>query len=690
MKASGSKFWPTFSLALAVCAVLSVFAAAAPPPSAAAPQWAFAGAYAIYSVTLGGKTSQVRIVIRAVSAGGRVQATIEAGGTRSSGLFSLGQSPFPQLNPNAPPGIGAAPDVRRSVSVSVPAGRFSVVQLSYPLLTGTARAWFDPQTGILVRLSGPVPFAMLVAPSVAAQGFVGSETVELVKTNLPLPPAKPAFLLYGGIGAGLFLLLALFTLFLARSRVRRAALSAAAAAATRTPAIAQIAKLKTMLDAGAITPADFQAAKGRLLAAAPEAASAPSPNGSRGYYLAASALAALAVAAIGAGVFLNSRPAGSAFSAVRSAVRKAPTVATSQFPTKQAAPAATQGVVQPPAGAAVPYPTRAGFSTGGPRAVAARRPRAAPAAPVVPASPRRSIEARARRPAQSPPPSPTPPVTPPSLPPPPAPATPPSLTLFPPQVRGLTAIISGVYRPTSPGATLSAPPRIDFGDGSSTAEDLPAAHRYQPGSYTVSVTVTDSNGMSVTRQIALTLVAAPLVVPAGTLIHAVLDGALSTKTSRPGDSFSATVTVPVLVAGKAAIAAGSKITGTVMQAKRGGLFGGRGLLQLRYDTIQAGGRQVVLHATLAAAGTQVVGQAEGTVTSSGASTARDTAVAAGGGAAIGAVLGGGKGAASGGAAGAIGGLALGMLAAHRDVTMPTGYAIELRLDGPITVARVRQ
>lgn len=143
--------------------------------------------------------------------------------------------------------------------------------------------------------------------------------------------------------------------------------------------------------------------------------------------------------------------------------------------------------------------------------------------------------------------------------------------------------------------------------------------------------------------------------------------------------------MPVTGDNDLAIPAGSKINGVVEQAKQGGHLGGHGELQLDYKSIVVSGEQYSLQATLSGAGGTAVNQQGGTATSSGASTGKDTAAGTAGGAILGGILGGGKGLLMGGAAGAGVGLAAGVLTAGRDVTLPPGSAIILRLDTPLTV-----
>src|SRR5256884_4784787 len=72
----------------------------------------------------------------------------------------------------------------------------------------------------------------------------------------------------------------------------------------------------------------------------------------------------------------------------------------------------------------------------------------------------------------------------------------------------------------------------------------------------------------------------PLVVPADTVIAVVLDQTISSKTTKSGDKFSATVESPVEVEGKVAIPKGARAEGVVKDAKAAGRFKGGAVLAL--------------------------------------------------------------------------------------------------------------
>jgi hypothetical protein len=87
------------------------------------------------------------------------------------------------------------------------------------------------------------------------------------------------------------------------------------------------------------------------------------------------------------------------------------------------------------------------------------------------------------------------------------PETPPTVQLFTPQVSGLNACFNGVMLPTTSGASIPNPAFWSFGDGSSGSDWFPACHKFeQAGTYIVTVTATDSNGLQVTTDTTVTVI----------------------------------------------------------------------------------------------------------------------------------------------------------------------------------------
>jgi hypothetical protein len=169
--------------------------------------------------------------------------------------------------------------------------------------------------------------------------------------------------------------------------------------------------------------------------------------------------------------------------------------------------------------------------------------------------------------------------------------------------------------------------------------------------------------------------AQPMVVPAGTILTVRLGQSVGSKTSQPGETFSATVATPVEVGGKTAIPAGASAAGTVVDAKPLGRFKGGAALSLKLDSVTINGTDHPVQ-------TSAVVRAE-------KGKGKRTAVMAGGGAGLGALIGGlaggGKGAAIGALAGGGAGTAGAAFTGNKDIVLPAESALSFKLDQPLTV-----
>ena len=167
----------------------------------------------------------------------------------------------------------------------------------------------------------------------------------------------------------------------------------------------------------------------------------------------------------------------------------------------------------------------------------------------------------------------------------------------------------------------------------------------------------------------------PVVIPAGTVLTVRIVDSLSSKSSQPGQTFSATLAQPVSVGGKTALPAGSKVVGTVVAAKAKGKFKGEGQLDLTLTSISVGAQTYDIKTLLLSS----------TEKGKGKRTAVATGGGAAGGALIGGLAGGGKGAAIGALAGAGAGLAGGALTGNKQIEIPAESALSFTLSAPVTL-----
>jgi hypothetical protein len=169
----------------------------------------------------------------------------------------------------------------------------------------------------------------------------------------------------------------------------------------------------------------------------------------------------------------------------------------------------------------------------------------------------------------------------------------------------------------------------------------------------------------------------PIVVPAETPITVVLSSTLSSKVSKPGDEFEATVSEPVVVGGRTAIPKGAHAFGTVVDAKKQGAFKGEAVLAIRLTRVEVHGKGFTISTS------PYGGREKG--------KGKRTAIVTGGGAAVGALIGGlaggGKGAAIGAGVGAGGGLAASGATGGKNVEFPAESSITFNLTEPVTIER---
>ena len=184
-------------------------------------------------------------------------------------------------------------------------------------------------------------------------------------------------------------------------------------------------------------------------------------------------------------------------------------------------------------------------------------------------------------------------------------------------------------------------------------------------------------------------------IPDGTRIQARLETTLSSKSNRQGDRFTAKVTEPVVVAGKEVIPSNSIIEGRIASVKSAGRVKGRSEMNLSYERLifPNGVSETIVasQADIDDSQKEEVDRKEGTIKgeSSRKRDAAEVGAGAGIGAGIGAIAGGGKGSAIGAGAGALIGLADSMRRKGKEIEIPAGARLVLRLDRPLTITSTK-
>jgi len=167
----------------------------------------------------------------------------------------------------------------------------------------------------------------------------------------------------------------------------------------------------------------------------------------------------------------------------------------------------------------------------------------------------------------------------------------------------------------------------------------------------------------------------PLVVPARTAVTVRLGSAIGSKLSQSGETFTGTVARDVVVGGAVAIPRGTRVSGTVVDAKPLGRFAGGAELQVRLDSINLNGSELPVRAAVQ--------------TFSAKGKGKRTAVMTGGGAALGGIIGGlaggGKGAAIGLAAGGGAGAGGAAFTGNKDIVLPAESVVSFALSHSLEI-----
>jgi hypothetical protein len=172
-----------------------------------------------------------------------------------------------------------------------------------------------------------------------------------------------------------------------------------------------------------------------------------------------------------------------------------------------------------------------------------------------------------------------------------------------------------------------------------------------------------------------------LVLPAAAVIGLQVETSVSSERARVEDRVDARVSRDVMVSGRLAIPAGSRVVGSVTAVERGGKLKDQSRLGIRFHTL------------VLADGTEVALRTEPVYRfgeEPSAASSKKIGGAAIGGAILGAILGGGKGAAIGGATGAAGGTAAVMAGDRSPAFLRPGEYLNVKLSAPATITVERR
>jgi len=173
------------------------------------------------------------------------------------------------------------------------------------------------------------------------------------------------------------------------------------------------------------------------------------------------------------------------------------------------------------------------------------------------------------------------------------------------------------------------------------------------------------------------VVAREVTIQAGTPLSIILETPVNSTTSRVEEHVNAHLARAVVVNGATVVPEGSRVGGVVTDATRSGKVKGRAHIAVRFDSLTPSGTddRYTIH-------TSAVGR---TAQSTKGKDALEIGAPAAGGALIGALVGGRKGALVGGAVGGGAGTAVVLSTRGKEVKLPKGAALTLRLASPVTV-----
>ena len=167
----------------------------------------------------------------------------------------------------------------------------------------------------------------------------------------------------------------------------------------------------------------------------------------------------------------------------------------------------------------------------------------------------------------------------------------------------------------------------------------------------------------------------PIVVPAGTTLTVTTSQALSSKNSKAGQTFLASLAQPISVEGRPALPKGATVSGKVVSAKAKGKIKGEGELSLTLTSISHQHHTYEIQTGVVSSVTKGKGKRTAATTGGGAA----------GGALIGGIAGGGKGAGIGALVGAGAGFIGGAVTGNKQVEIPAESALSFTLSESLTL-----
>jgi hypothetical protein len=168
-----------------------------------------------------------------------------------------------------------------------------------------------------------------------------------------------------------------------------------------------------------------------------------------------------------------------------------------------------------------------------------------------------------------------------------------------------------------------------------------------------------------------------ITIPVGTVLPVTLDTSVGSDTSRVEQAVNAHVSQPIVINGRTVVPAGSRVSGVVTDAKRSGKVKGVAHIGLRFESLTPsnGDERYRIH-------TSAIGRSAPTTKKK---DALEIGAPAAGGAIVGAIVGGKKGALVGTAVGGGAGTAVVLSTRGKEIHLPRGTALRLRLTEPVTI-----